>query len=98
MARTVCLDCGAICNGTRCPDCANRKDRRKQTARGDRYGQEHRALRRHWLPIVRAGGVLCSRCQQPIPPDADWALDHRPWGSEPSHPKCNNEAGGRAEP
>lgn len=98
MAKTVCLDCGAITNGSRCDDCANRKDRRRQAARGDRYGAEHRALRKEWLTHVRAGIVTCTRCGEPISPSDDWDLDHRMNGSFPAHARCNRAAGARAEP
>lgn len=98
MAKTVCLDCGAITNGSRCPDCASRKDRKRQAARGDRYGQDHRALRREWLPHVRAGTVICCRCPDLIKPGEPWDLDHRMNGSFPAHASCNRSAGARGEP
>lgn len=97
MAKTVCLDCGAITNGSRCPECASRKDRKRQAARGDRYGQDHRALRREWLPHVRAGIVACTRCGELIRPDDPFDLDHRPHGSFPAHQACNRAAGARNE-
>lgn len=68
------------------------------TARG--YGATHRAERAKWIPKVKAGGVKCSRCDQPIDPsDTDWQLDHtddRTGYLGPAHALCNQSAGGKA--
>jgi hypothetical protein len=47
----------------------------------DRYGQHvygtvHKRERRRWAPKVRAGGVCCWRCGDPILPGAVWDLGH----------------------
>lgn len=62
------------------------------------YGGEHQAMRRKWEPVVRAGGVLCARCGEPIAADADWDLGHtddRTAWTGPEHPSCNRAAGAR---
>lgn len=37
---------------------------RSSAARG--YDRAHQELRKHWEPIVEAGGVVCWRCRRPI--------------------------------
>lgn len=67
------------------------------TARG--YGYLHQQERKKWEPKVKAGGVKCARCKEPIDPDADWHLDHnddRTGYIGPSHASCNLTVGGRA--
>jgi hypothetical protein len=68
----------------------------------DRYGQHvygtvHKKERRRWAPKVRAGGVVCWRCGDPIPPNARWDMGHvdedgRARGfplRHPEHRSCN---------
>lgn len=51
-------------------------DRRYGTRQQQGYGPEHQALRRRWAPLVRAGGVDCARCHQPIRRGQQWDLGH----------------------
>ncbi|QIG57738.1 HNH endonuclease [Arthrobacter phage Shoya] len=66
------------------------------TARG--YGATHQRERAKWEPKVKAGGINCARCQEPIPADAQWDLGHnddRTGYIGPEHVKCNRGAGAR---
>jgi hypothetical protein len=62
-----------------------------------RYGAVHKAWRKRWALRVRAGGVVCWRCGNPIHPEARWDLGHvdedgRRRGYPPRHPEhrgCN---------
>lgn len=76
--------------------------KRSTTQRG--YGAAHQAARRRWTPRVKAGGVICPRCNQPIVHDPDqpgggWDLGHnedRTGYNGPEHANdCNRSAGGR---
>jgi hypothetical protein len=40
------------------------------------YGTVHQKERKRWIGRVRAGGVLCWRCGDPIDPSARWDLGH----------------------
>ena len=58
------------------------------------YGPRHRAERRRWRAIVRAGGAVCCRCGGEIAPDERFHLDHVVGGSANeyagiSHVGCN---------
>lgn len=84
--------------GGLCP--ADRADAERQRAtpaeRG--YDAAHRAERKRWLPIVQAGGVLCSRCGHRIQPGSDWDLGHtddRTAWTGPEHAACNRADGAR---
>jgi hypothetical protein len=68
----------------------------------DRYGQHiygtvHKKERARWVRRVRAGGVVCWRCGDPIPAGARWDLGHvdedgRRRGyplRHPEHVSCN---------
>jgi len=71
----------------------------RKSGRRDGYGAMHRRIREGWLPRVRAGGVLCARCNLPIEPDEPWDIGHddvdrrRYWG--PEHRACNRATAGR---
>ena len=58
-----------------------------------KYRHRHQQLRRRWAPLVRAGGVNCSRCHQPIMPGQPWDLGHIPGNpyqyAGPQHRHCN---------
>lgn len=61
----------------------------------ERYGAEHRALRKTWAQRVQAGAVSCWRCGEWIPPGSRWHLGHSDDGSTymgPEHPRCNIRA------
>jgi hypothetical protein len=63
-----------------------------------RYGVAHRKRRERVAREVRAGGVLCVRCDLEISPDEEWHLDHNDDGRGwlgPAHAACNTSAGGR---
>lgn len=67
----------------------------KTVARG--YNARHKAERARWVPRVKAGGVLCARCHQPLAPNEPFDLDHtddRTGYNGPAHVKCNRRAGG----
>ena len=97
-----------ICGKTGCPHPASGRyckthnaeyeaKRGTKTQRG--YGKDFQAERRAWIPKVLTGNVTCARCNQPIRPDAQWALDHsddRLTLLGPSHKRCNDSAGGKA--
>lgn len=100
---TPCLVCAAPCDGPRCRRCEADRQRRRNAARADRYGAEHRAERKRWEPIVATGTVECARCNKLIRPGQEWALDHlerrdRITGklvhvrSHPSHARHNSGA------
>lgn len=62
------------------------------------YGRGHKAERARWEPKVRAGGVHCARCGEPIEPDRPWDLGHtddRMGWTGPEHRTCNRTAGAR---
>jgi hypothetical protein len=40
------------------------------------YGTVHKKERKRWAPKVRAGGVVCWRCGDPIDPFARWDMGH----------------------
>lgn len=67
------------------------------SARG--YGGKHQAERASWTPKVRAGGVNCRRCGNPIDPREPWDLGHqdhdRSLPRHPEHRKCNRAAPSR---
>lgn len=97
----VCAEpgCPTLTQRTRCPDHERAKDRARgsSTARG--YGQQHRAERERWAPLVATGNVKCARCREFIPPDAPWDLDHRDDDRTkylgPSCVRCNRATSGR---
>jgi hypothetical protein len=61
------------------------------------YGTVHQKERKRWVRMVRAGGVICWRCGDPIDPGARWDLGHvdedgRARGfplRHPEHRSCN---------
>lgn len=63
------------------------------------YGQAHRNERTRWASRIERGIIDCARCQQPILPGSQWALDHddrdRTKYLGPSHKYCNDSAGGK---
>jgi len=63
-----------------------------------KYGAAHQKLRAAIAAQVAAGGVICWRCRQPIPPASRWELGHNEDGSAymgPEHFTCNRTHGGR---
>lgn len=72
-------------------------------------GRRVQLLRARMLAAVRAGGAICTRCGQPIPPDTPAELidlDHLlalaeggtvwdPANHGPAHATCNRAAGAR---
>jgi hypothetical protein len=60
-----------------------------------RYNRAHKRLRHQWDVKVRAGGVRCARCHQPIAPHDEWDLGHpdgtpgRSTAYAPEHAICN---------
>jgi hypothetical protein len=71
-------------------------DRRTTAERG--YTSQHKAERARWVPLVKAGGVMCARCGEPIAPDSPFDLDHtddRTGYNGPAHVGCNRSVGGR---
>jgi hypothetical protein len=67
------------------------------TARG--YGNRHQQIRKQWVPIVAAGGVICWRCRKAIQPWMEWELGHDDWNRDitrgPEHKPCNRKAAAR---
>ena len=65
------------------------RNRRYRTA-------EHKRLKAELRPVVAAGGVLCARCGEEIPPDEPWDLGHDDthihFYSGPEHVWCNRSA------
>lgn len=69
------------------------------TARG--YGSAHQRERNKWVPRVKAGGINCYRCKQPIHPNEPWDMGHAdgtintrtPKYTGPEHRHCNRAAG-----
>jgi hypothetical protein len=67
----------------------------KGTRKQRGYGEPHQRLRRKHARLVAAGLATCSRCKQPIAPDAAFDLDHtvdRSGYLGPSHVSCNRGA------
>lgn len=99
MPRRPCIECGTITEGTRCKRCRSERNQERDRHRGSTdergYGADHRAEKTRLHPIVKAGGVLCSRCRQPIEgvvDEGDWHLDHnedRTGYRGPAHIACN---------
>jgi hypothetical protein len=58
-----------------------------------RYGSHHKALRRPWALVVKAGKAVCWRCEQPIAPGEPWDLGHDDENPSkhrgPEHRRCN---------
>ena len=70
-----------------------------------KYRHHHQQLRRKWAPLVAAGGVTCSRCQQPILRGQAWDLGHVEGNPHayagPQHAACNRDTAderGAADP
>ena len=67
------------------------------------YGQEHRAKRLEWQPLIDAGegaclAVVCLRTSRWIRPGEKWHLGHsadRSFYLGPCHPECNASEAGR---
>lgn len=63
------------------------------------YGRDHKALRRRYEPIVKAGEATCWRCRRPIAPGDSWDLGHddddRTRYRGPEHAACNRATAGR---
>jgi KaiC/GvpD/RAD55 family RecA-like ATPase len=61
-----------------------------------RYGHEHKQLRKRWATMVEAGQATCWRCGQPIHPRAAWDLGHDDTNPTmhrgPEHRRCNRGA------
>lgn len=95
MPTRPCLDCGALTLRTRCAIHEAERQHVRNARRAERYGAEHKAMRRQWLPLVARGTVDCARCDLPIAPGDQWQLDHLDNGtSRPSHRYCNESARG----
>lgn len=65
------------------------------------YGAQHKARRRREAKNIKAGGVICWRCNQPIPADTppdQWDLGHddndRTKYMGPEHVRCNRATKG----
>lgn len=100
------VDASSIGRTGRCDPCSravvNEREANpiRRAVKSARYDAAHRRLRRQWAPHVAAGYVRCARarlgqCRHDSPfirPSDDWALDHVPWGSHPSHADCNSAA------
>jgi len=67
------------------------------SARG--YGSSHQQVRRHFVPLVKAGKVDCARCGKPIDPGELWDLGHvdgdRQRYAGPEHRACNRATSSR---
>jgi hypothetical protein len=44
--------------------------------RDPKYRRHHDEMRKRFALAVKRGGVLCSRCFEPINPSESWDLDH----------------------
>lgn len=67
-------------------------ERERGTRQQRGYGPAHDALRRAWRIRIDRYGASCARCGGPIPPFAEFNLDHsedRTYYLGPSHPVCN---------
>jgi hypothetical protein len=77
------------------------------TEHNDRYGHNHRRLRKQIKALVDAGRANCWRCGEPIEAGTDWDLghaDHTEPGARlprymgPEHQRCNRATAGRNKP
>jgi hypothetical protein len=95
------VGCPNLHQGTgRCPDCEREAERLRGTPAERGYDAQHRALRKTWAVKVKAGGVRCWRCGEPIAPTEAWDLGHddedRTVYRGPEHAgRCNRAAGAR---
>lgn len=86
--------------GTRyCPEHTAQYEASRGTPTTRGYGPAHQRERAKWKArITRGDTVTCTRCGQPIPPDAPWDLGHTPdrttW-TGPEHANCNRSDGGK---
>lgn len=97
----LCLTCGVLTRGTRCPGCTQGASRARGRARdGGRpsshargYDRAHQALRAALAPTVEAGEAVCARCRHPIGAGEAWDLGHVPGDPTthrgPEHRACN---------
>lgn len=91
-----CLTCGdPTTNGTRCIDCEQEKQR-KRNARRDHYKGDYKRL----AAAVRANAITCHLCGEGARPDDPWQADHLTPGDPNSplaaaHRTCNASKGNR---
>lgn len=96
---TPCVVCAAPCAGPRCARHEAERQAARNADRAGRYGPEHQAARRRWLPKVRLGNVRCRWCRRIIRPSDDWDLGHRDrLPSHPEHARCNRSHPNHATP
>ncbi len=63
----------------------------------DGYGQQHKAERERWRPVVDAGQAYCRRCGSWLDPARPWHLGHNEArdASAPECVPCNDGAAAR---
>lgn len=81
----------------------HRKTKPRDPMHDRKYGTVHRRLRAQWARRVALGGVICSRCGEPIDPRASFDLDHVDGGGPSqyrgvSHSRCNRATNRGKEP
>lgn len=83
------------------PSPLTRRRTRPQTTTEKGYGGKHQKMRERYEASVRAGGVICWRCNNPIAADGPWDLGHddndRTQYRGPEHVGCNRGAPHRKE-
>jgi hypothetical protein len=97
----VCAEpgCPELSEGRRCPEHATQREQARGTRQQRGYGVSHYRRRDALKRRVESGLETCARCQLPILPGDEWALDHtddREGYLGPSHKICNDRAGGQA--
>lgn len=82
-----------------CDDHRPERERQRGTRQQRQYNAAHDQLRKQWAVKVRAGGVNCARCGEPIAPDEPFDLGHddhdRSIWVGPEHQRCNRATKGR---
>ena len=101
MNLKVCIDCGALGEGTRCPDCQSERDRRVNLQRG---GANARGYTRQWqtkAATVRRQEPACTVCGTILDLTTDHIIPKVAGGTDARANlttlcrPCNGQKGGR---
>lgn len=68
--------CPELQSESRCLAHRRERERSRGSAAARGYGQDHKALRAQWAPLVATGNVKCWRCSEYLAADQPWHLGH----------------------